>query len=75
MRSDAQLNLSWLIEAYKEIGSKTFFKSNGFFNLLAGTNELRKQIENGTSYEDIRKSWQADLDKYKNMRVKYLLYK
>lgn len=75
MRSDAQLNLSWLIEAYKEIGSKTFFKSNGFFNLLAGTNELKKQIENGTSYEDIRKSWQADLDKYKSMRVKYLLYK
>jgi uncharacterized protein YbbC (DUF1343 family) len=51
---------------------KTFF--NDFFTKLAGTEILRKQIENQLSEDEIRKTWQGNLDTYKQIRKKYLLY-
>ncbi len=69
-----ELNLSWLIQLYKEDTSKgTFFIP--FFDKLAGTSVLRKQIIAGKSESEIRKSWQPALIRYKKMRAKYLLYK
>jgi uncharacterized protein YbbC (DUF1343 family) len=69
-----ELNLSWLIQLYKEDTSKgTFFIP--FFDKLAGTSVLRKQIIAGKSEAEIRKSWQPALIRYKKMRAKYLLYK
>jgi len=47
---------------------------NRFIDRLAGTDELRKQIISGTSEKQIRKSWKRDLQKFKQIRVKYLLY-
>jgi uncharacterized protein YbbC (DUF1343 family) len=41
---------------------------------LAGTNQLRKQIEKGVTEEEIRSSWQEDLKAFKNIRKKYLIY-
>lgn len=67
------LDLSLLIDAYKKTPDhSTFF--NPFFESLAGTSQLRKQIEKGTSIEEIRASWKKDLDRYRQMRKKYLLY-
>jgi uncharacterized protein YbbC (DUF1343 family) len=45
-----------------------------FFNLLAGNNVLAQQIIQQTPEETIRLSWQSDLNKYKQLRKKYLLY-
>jgi len=70
-----QLNLSWLKSMYLSYPKKDkFFVSPNFFDKLAGTTLLRKQIEEGVSEEEIRASWQADLEKYKVIRKKYLLY-
>ena len=44
------------------------------FDLIAGTDELRRQIAAGLSEDRIRSSWQPDLDRYRLMRRKYLLY-
>ena len=68
-----RIDLSYLIEFYKQFSQKESFFNN-HFNRLAGTNSLREQIENGYSEEVIRASWQEDLNKYKVMRKKYLLY-
>lgn len=69
----SQLNLSWLIKAYKNtISKKDFF--NSFFTKLAGTKTLQSQIENGISEKEIKKSWQKDLEIFKEKRKKYLLY-
>jgi uncharacterized protein YbbC (DUF1343 family) len=69
-----EINLSWLIQFYKEDTSKsTFFTP--FFDQLAGTSQLRKQIIAGKTEQEIRKSWQPALMKYKKTRSKYLLYK
>lgn len=65
--------LDWLIYSYSNYPEKEKFFNN-FFNLLAGTNELRLQIESGLSPSEIRASWQPALEQYKQIRKKYLLY-
>ena len=44
------------------------------FDLLAGTNKLRKQLEVGTPVEDIIGSWEADKERYLGERDKHLIY-
>ncbi len=68
-----KLDLSFMITFYnKWEEDEDFFI--GYFNTLAGTDQLRKQIEQGWSEQDIRASWQEGLDNFKVMRSKYLLY-
>ncbi|MBW7867289.1 MAG: DUF1343 domain-containing protein [Brumimicrobium sp.] len=69
-----QLELKWLINAYKALNMKNFFKPKTF-DILAGTDELRKQIESGLSEEEIRASWKEGLEEFAKQREKYLLYK
>jgi uncharacterized protein YbbC (DUF1343 family) len=46
-----------------------------FFNKLAGNASLMKQIKEGKSAKQIRKSWEPALKKFKKIRKKYLIYK
>lgn len=67
--------LKYLTDFYKKAPFKsTFFSRPEFFDKLAGTDELRKQIVAGQTEEQIRDSWAEDLRAYKIMRRKYLLY-
>jgi uncharacterized protein YbbC (DUF1343 family) len=69
------LNLSWLIQAYKQYEGDDFFtKRERWFDLLAGTDQLRNQIKSGKTEAEIRSSWQADLTDFKTKRAIYLLY-
>lgn len=70
----SKINLNWLIKAYKSNKKQPFFNENLFFDKLAGTSELRKQIIAGKSEEEIRTGWKKDLEKFKEIRKKYLLY-
>lgn len=72
-KEKAKINLSWLIEAYNQLKDKEKFFNN-FFLKLSGTKELQQQIEDGLSEKEIRDSWKEELDKYKEIRKKYLLY-
>ena len=71
-----EINLAWLIEFYKQHQynrvEEAFF--NSFFTKLAGTEKLQKQIELGMSINDIKASWQEDLEAYKKIRNNYILY-
>lgn len=71
-----KLDLSFVIDAYQNFDKKTqdFFLKNLWFDTLAGTDELRKQIISGTSETEIRKSWQKDLENFEKIRRKYVLY-
>ncbi|SFC43409.1 Uncharacterized conserved protein YbbC, DUF1343 family [Parapedobacter composti] len=67
--------LKYLIDFYQKAPFKdTFFARPDFFDKLAGTDELRKQIIAGLTEAEIRDSWKADLDAYKKLRNRYLLY-
>lgn len=73
---DEQIQLSYLVKAYKLFpGKDTFFLKNDFFNKLAGNATLMKQIKNGVPEKTIRKSWEPGLKAFKAIRKKYLLYK
>ena len=69
----SEINLKWLILAYKNSKNKTSFFLESF-DKLAGTYELKKQIIDGINEEQIKRSWKNDLKKFKTVRAKYLLY-
>lgn len=68
-----EVSIKYLIHFYGIFPDKEkfFLKS---FTLLAGGTELQKQIISGMTEEQIRATWQKDLDAYKKMRKQYLLY-
>lgn len=75
IKAEKRINLSYLITAYTHFEDKqAFFLKNKFIDKLAGTNQLRLQIQQGLSEEAIRASWQADLKDYDAMRQRYLMY-
>lgn len=67
------IDLKYLIDFYHKAEDKEKFFTS-FFNLLAGTDQLGKQITAGMSEAEIKQTWQAPLADYKAMRKKYLLY-
>lgn len=67
------IHLEILIDAYRNFPDKKIF-FNSFFNKLAGNDILQKQIVSGKSVAEIKASWQSDLQQYKIVRKKYLLY-
>lgn len=67
-----QISISWVIQMYAQLKREDFFESN--FNYHAGNKELQIQIKENVSEAKIRKSWEADLEKFKLMRKKYLIY-
>jgi uncharacterized protein YbbC (DUF1343 family) len=71
---DRKIQLKWIIQAYKLFPDKENFFLQGF-NRLAGNDEMMKQIKDGYSGSDIRKSWEPALSNFKKIRKKYLLYK
>jgi len=68
-----RIHLQFILEAYKDFPRKEEFFTS-FFSTLAGTDKLRKMVEDGWDEERIRASWQTDLAKYKLKRREYLIY-
>ncbi len=73
IRTEKQINLSYIIDAYNKMNApNNFFTS--YFNYLAGNDILKKQIMDGLTDEQIRNTWSDDLLYFKTIRKKYLLY-
>ena len=67
------IDLSYLIDAYKNMNlDDHFFRS--FFELLIGNDSIRKMIKEGKSAQEIKATWQDDVQKFKEQRKPYLLY-
>lgn len=72
---EQKFTLKYILDFYNKMPDKSkFFTRADFFDKLAGTDELRKQIIAGKTEDEIRASWQKDLEDYKKMRKQYLLY-
>lgn len=70
-----QFDLKYLLDFYQSLAganNESFF--NSYFIKLAGTDQLQKAIEMGEPEERIRDSWKSDLNAFKIIREKYLLY-
>ncbi len=73
LRSAQQLDVKLILDLYQAYPDKENFFTP-FFNKLAGNDVLMEQIKSGKTEAEIRASWATDLDAYKTMRKKYLLY-
>lgn len=74
-----KINLAWMIDLYAKSPNKPAFFERfhpqiGNIDYLAGVSEFKDQIRAGMTEEQIRKTWQPGIEKYKKMRKKYLLY-
>ena len=69
----SSINLSWLIESFKQTSNQEDF-FNSFFDKLAGSDKLRTQIISGLDEKEIKSSWEPGLKEFKKTRDKYLLY-
>jgi uncharacterized protein YbbC (DUF1343 family) len=68
-----KINLDYIIDAYTNTEKKEKFFNNYFIKLV-GVDKLKSQIINGVSKNEIRESWKKDLDIFKKIRKKYLIY-
>jgi len=70
----SEVSLVWLLDAYKNaVDNSLVFNMSGFTK-HAGTKKLQEQIEAGLSEQEIKSTWLADLEKFKRIRAKYLMY-
>lgn len=71
-----ELDLSYLIDSYKNLNRQgiDFFNDNNFFEKLAGTDQLRAQIKQGLTEDEIRATWQDGLAEFEKVREGYLIY-
>lgn len=70
-----QFTLKYFLDFYHQYkNEKEFLTRERWLNLLAGTDNLIGQIREGKNEEEIFRSWQPGLKKYKEIRKKYLLY-
>ncbi len=69
----SKLNITELLSTYALL-KEDFFSRPDFFDLLAGSDQFRKQILAGISEEEIRESWEVGLTQFKKIRSKHLLY-
>lgn len=68
------INLEYLIDAYRDLGSGNKFFAN-FFELLIGRGDIRGMIEKGMTAEEIKATWSDDVAAFRKQRRPYLLYK
>ncbi|MEG1616659.1 MAG: DUF1343 domain-containing protein [Bacteroidales bacterium] len=68
------VDLTYVIDAYRNLNMEDhFFRS--FFELLVGTDYVRKMIKEGKSAEEIKERWKDDVALFKKQRRPYLLYR
>ncbi len=77
------INLNYLIDAFNDMSAAhpemDFFDNEPsgakyWIDMLSGSDDLRKKISEGRSAEEIKASWQKDIDVFKVQRRPYLLY-
>lgn len=68
--------LSTLIELHPEefMFNDPAYEERRHFDLLAGTDQLRKQLADGLPVEEIMASWEPNLGDYMEEREKHLIY-
>jgi uncharacterized protein YbbC (DUF1343 family) len=68
-----EINLGWVIDAYKNYPEKDKFFTS-YFDVLSGGPTIREQIQKGMTSDQIRETWKEGLEKFSRIREKYLLY-
>ena len=73
-RNNRGIVLYWLVDAYENLNRREDF-FNSYFTKLAGTEDLIEQIKEGYDVFTIAAGWREDVESFKEIRKKYLLYR
>jgi len=68
-----KFDLTWIKKAYDSSPNQDEFFNN-FFDKLAGTYNLKKQLIKEMSINEIEATWKDELIAYNKIRSKYTLY-
>jgi len=68
-----EIGIACLVKAYANVGGGDDFFTDSF-NLLAGNSEFKEQLKFRMQSAEIHATWKKDLDTFKQIRKKYLLY-
>lgn len=80
---EAGINVEYLVSAYnayqaagrtENFWGSQYSDGHYWIDKLSGSDALRKMIEAGSTPEEIKDSWQEDIQKFKEQRKPYLLY-
>lgn len=74
IKAERRFTLKYVIDAYTNATDKSKVFNTANFTKHAGTEKLQQQIESGMSEEAIRATWKDDLEAFKAIRAKYLIY-
>ena len=74
IKAERRFTLKYVIDAYTNATDKSRLFNTANFTKHAGTEKLQQQIESGMSEEAIRATWKEDLETFKAIRAKYLIY-
>jgi uncharacterized protein YbbC (DUF1343 family) len=69
-----EIRIEWVVEMYQAYENKDEFFTN-FFDQLAGNTTLKADIIKDTDGIKLKKLWKTEVDQFKLIRKKYLLYK
>ncbi len=72
--TDTTFTLKFLLELYRQYPNKKEF-FNSFFIKLIGNKAVYQAIVQGKGENEIRQLWKDDVEKFKLVRQKYLLYR
>ena len=76
IRKEGRINLSYLEDAIQNITPiKNFFDRPDFFNLLTGNDTIINHFKNHKAILDLPLTWKKEVEDFKIIRSKYLLYK
>ena len=67
------INWTYLLDAYQNTKTQKFFNRPDFFVLLEGQNKIIPAIQNN-SLDSLITSWKPEIDAFKTIRKKYLIY-
>ncbi len=68
-----EVTLKYLIQMYEAFPEKDKFFI-AYFDKLAGNTTLKEQIRAGMSEKEIKATWKSELDAFRAIRAKYILY-
>jgi uncharacterized protein YbbC (DUF1343 family) len=72
-----------LVQAYRDSGAEQFqWKQPPYeyeydllpFDILCGTDQVRKAMESGASLADLVGSWEDEIERFRRLRSPFLLY-
>ncbi|MFN6090259.1 MAG: exo-beta-N-acetylmuramidase NamZ domain-containing protein [Cyclobacteriaceae bacterium] len=72
-KTGKEISLKYLIQFYNQFADKEEFFIP-YFDKLVGTKQLKEQIKKGMTERQIKATWKKELDRYRNLRKRYLIY-